>query len=71
MSTVHKANPQLARDHINPQTGEPWRLSDPEIQAETAVEMRAMKQDPKLAKRFLQEVGILNAKGKLTKRYGG
>ncbi len=42
----------------NPATGEPWRLSDPEIMAETARELEAMKADPELARQFLHDAGI-------------
>lgn len=59
------------RQFTNPATGQPWRLTDPEIKAELDAEIREMRRDPKLATRFLREVGIVGNNGKLTKRFGG
>lgn len=70
-TTTHKAEPALVRDPINPKTGRAWTLADPEISAELDRDLQDMKRHPEKAKRLLQEVGILNKKGKLARRYGG
>lgn len=71
MPTLHKANPNLQRVGTNPRTGQPWRLTDAEVKAETNAELAKMKQDRKLAGQFLKDVGLLTATGKVSRRFGG
>jgi len=46
-------------------------LASPEGRRRLAALQAEFQQDPAKATRFFQEVGILDGKGKLTKRYGG
>ncbi len=71
MSNIHKLKPPPQRDGVNPTTGRPWTLADPEIQAELACDIQAMIDDPKKARDFLQDVGILTSQGNLSIKYGG
>lgn len=70
-TTTQKAVPALARDGINPETGRPWSLADPQVQAELDQEFAAMRRDPKLAEEFLKDLGILTSGGRLSSKYGG
>lgn len=56
-----------ARPRINPATGHPWTLADPEISAELDREARAMSRDDAI--RLLKQIGILTKSGNLSSRY--
>ena len=60
-----------SRGFVNPATGKPWRLSDPEIKAEIKAELQAMKGNRDQARQALQAIGILTPTGRLAKAYGG
>lgn len=48
------------------------RLTDPAISRELDAEIKAMRADPRLARQFLLDIGVITPKtGKLTKRFGG
>lgn len=69
---AHDVNKSLTKETlINPKTGRPWSLIDPEVR-EGLHALQAELRDPSRAQAFLQEAGFLTLKsGKLTKRYGG
>jgi hypothetical protein len=50
---------------------EPRRLSDPDMQPKIAALKQRISKDPAYAQSLLQGAGIVNAKGKLTRRFGG
>ena len=56
---------------LNPRTGQPLRLSDPEIAWTVRLEMARMEGNPKLALEYLIKHGFLTKSGRLPKRYGG
>ncbi len=56
---------------INPRTGEPWRLSDPEIAVHLEAELEEMRRDPSKARAWLLEGGFITADGQLHENYGG
>ena len=47
------------------------RLSDPEAQASMAAIRQRIKEDPAFGRELLRKAGIINAKGKVTKAFGG
>lgn len=57
----------VGRPFINPTTGRPWTLADPEISAELDREACEMSRDD--AVRFLQQIGLLTKSGNLSSRY--
>lgn len=59
------------RGWINPRTGRPWRLTDPEIKAELDAELKKWTKTPELARQYLIKHGFLTKTGKLPKKYGG
>lgn len=71
VATLHKPKGGLLREGTNPKTGRPWTLADAEVKAEVDAEIAKMRKKPALAVEFLQEVGILTSKGKLSRNYGG
>jgi hypothetical protein len=71
VSNEHKATTSALRDGINPKTGRPWTLADPDVKRELAAELEAMRRNPEKARQFLKDIGIHTATGRLAKRYGG
>jgi len=66
-STVHHRLGTLSHNVSVPKDS----LASPEGRRRLAALQAEFQQDPAKATRFFQEVGILDSKGKLSKRYGG
>lgn len=66
-----KAAPVLAAPSHWPVGTRVVHLSDPEMKDVLADIKRRIKEEPGFGRSLLQSAGIVNAKGKLTKLYGG
>lgn len=73
--SAKRAQPVAA---VVPQQPKSWpvgtrviHLSDPEMQDVMADIKRRIKEEPGFGRALLRSAGIVNAKGKLTKLYGG
>lgn len=66
-----RASPAQAQEPVNPRTGEPWRLTDPEIVPAVEALKREVTSSPEKAREWLVVHGFSNQDGTLPEEYGG